>query len=36
MFLQVNVFLRIIDNASEIKELHVLPLERITLAGHVI
>ncbi len=36
MFLQVNAFLRIIVNALGIKELHVLPLERTTLAGHVI
>ena len=36
MFLRVNASLKIIDNASGIKELHVLPLERTTQVGRVI
>jgi len=36
MFLRVNASLKIIDNSSGIKELHVLPLERTTQVGHVI
>ena len=36
MFLRVNVSLKIIDNASGIKEQHVLPLEKTTQVGHVI